>query len=72
MSHNEILQMYKDYVDPNYTWKNFTVEEQSKVLISARSNNELDVTKLKKEFPELLSLKESLLKYVFIKSNTHV
>ncbi|KAK9103464.1 hypothetical protein Sjap_020718 [Stephania japonica] len=65
VSHNEILQMYKDYIDPNFTWKNFTLEEQAKVIVAPRSNNELDATKLKREFPELLSIKESLIKYVF-------
>ncbi|KAJ3706673.1 hypothetical protein LUZ61_010378 [Rhynchospora tenuis] len=65
VSHNEILEMYRDYIDPNFTWKNFTLEEQAKVIIAPRSNNELDTTKLKNEFPELLSIKESLVKYVF-------
>lgn len=64
-SHNEILQMYKDIVDPSYTWTNFTLEEQAQVIKAPRSNNELDASKLKAEFPELLSLRESLLKYVF-------
>lgn len=27
ISHNEILQMYKEVVDPSFTWKNFTYEE---------------------------------------------
>ncbi|KAH7549500.1 hypothetical protein ACOSP7_025687 [Xanthoceras sorbifolium] len=65
VSHNEILEMYRDYIDPKFTWKNFTLEEQSKVIVAPRSNNELDTTKLKLEFPELLSIKESLIKYVF-------
>ncbi|GAB2211971.1 hypothetical protein Droror1_Dr00025311 [Drosera rotundifolia] len=65
VSHNEILEMYKQYVDPNFTWKNFTLEEQAKVIVAPRSNNELDASKLKKEFPELLPIKESLIKYVF-------
>ncbi|KAK9698642.1 hypothetical protein RND81_08G120100 [Saponaria officinalis] len=65
VSHNEILEMYREYIDPNYTWKNFTLEEQAKVIVAPRSNNELDTTKLKGEFPELLSIKESLIKYVF-------
>ncbi|XP_047339167.1 bifunctional dTDP-4-dehydrorhamnose 3,5-epimerase/dTDP-4-dehydrorhamnose reductase [Impatiens glandulifera] len=65
VSHNEILEMYKEYVDPSFTWKNFTLEEQAKVIIAPRSNNELDATKLKLEFPELLGIKESLVKYVF-------
>ncbi|CAL1375489.1 unnamed protein product [Linum trigynum] len=65
VSHNEILEMYRDYINPNFTWKNFTLEEQAKVIVAARSNNEMDGAKLKKEFPELLSIKESLIKYVF-------
>lgn len=65
VSHNEVLEMYRDYVDPNFKWKNFTLEEQTKVIVAPRSNNELDTTKLSKEFPEMLPIKESLLKYVF-------
>ncbi|KAK1374434.1 UDP-L-rhamnose synthase [Heracleum sosnowskyi] len=65
VSHNEILEMYRDYIDPKFTWKNFNLEEQAKVIIAPRSNNELDASKLKKEFPELLSIKESLIKNVF-------
>ncbi|XP_074319233.1 trifunctional UDP-glucose 4,6-dehydratase/UDP-4-keto-6-deoxy-D-glucose 3,5-epimerase/UDP-4-keto-L-rhamnose-reductase RHM1 [Silene latifolia] len=65
VSHNEILEMYKNYIDPSFKWANFTVEEQAKVIVAARSNNEMDASKLKKEFPELLSIKESLIKYVF-------
>ncbi|KDP25530.1 hypothetical protein JCGZ_20686 [Jatropha curcas] len=65
VSHNEILEMYKNYVDPNFTWKNFTLEEQAKVIVAPRSNNELDASKLSKEFPGMLPIKESLIKYVF-------
>lgn len=65
ISHNEILEMYKKYVDPGLKWVNFGMEEQAKVIVAPRSNNELDATKLKKEFPELLSIKDSIVKYVF-------
>jgi len=65
VSHNEILEMYKEYVDPTFTYKNFSLEEQAKVIVAARSNNELDASKLSKEFPEMLPIKESLIKYVF-------
>ncbi|XP_050160312.1 bifunctional dTDP-4-dehydrorhamnose 3,5-epimerase/dTDP-4-dehydrorhamnose reductase-like [Malus sylvestris] len=65
LSHNEILEMYKNYIDPSFKWTNFTVEEQAKVLVAGRSNCEVDASKLKKEFPELLPIKESLIKYVF-------
>ncbi|URE43806.1 Rhamnose biosynthetic enzyme [Musa troglodytarum] len=65
VSHNEILEMYKKYIDPSFKWANFTLEEQAKVIVAPRSNNEMDASKLKKEFPELCSIKESLIKYVF-------
>lgn len=60
VSHNEILEMYKNYIDPNFTWVNFTLEEQAKVIVAPRSNNEMDASKLKAEFPELLHIKDSL------------
>jgi len=60
ISHNEILEMYKDIVDPLFVWKNFTIEEQDTILKSKRSNNELDSCKLKKLFPEVKSIKESI------------
>ncbi|KAL2652532.1 hypothetical protein R1flu_020660 [Riccia fluitans] len=65
VSHNEVLEMYRDYVDPSFKWTNFNLEEQSKVIVAPRSNNELDASKLSKEFPEMLPIKESLIKYVF-------
>ncbi|KAE8725403.1 Trifunctional UDP-glucose 4,6-dehydratase/UDP-4-keto-6-deoxy-D-glucose 3,5-epimerase/UDP-4-keto-L-rhamnose-reductase RHM1 [Hibiscus syriacus] len=65
VSHNEILQLYKAYIDPTFNWVNFTLEEQAKVVVAERSNNELDASKLKAEFPEILSIKDSLIKYVF-------
>lgn len=61
ISHNEMLEMYKQYVDPEKTWQNFSAEEQSKILLSGRSNNELDTTKLKALYPDvLLPIKESV------------
>ncbi|PWA70717.1 bifunctional polymyxin resistance protein, ArnA [Artemisia annua] len=65
VSHNEILQLYREYINPNFKWANFDLEEQAKVISAPRSNNELDASKLKKEFPELLSIKDSIIKNVF-------
>ena len=53
ISHNEILDMYKQYIDPSFTYNNFTVEEQSKILKAGRSNNTLDVTKLIESVPDV-------------------
>ena len=47
VSHNEVLQMYKDYIDPDFTWSNFTVEEQAKVIVAPRSNNLLDTKRVR-------------------------
>lgn len=60
ISHNEILTMYKDIVDPNFTWKNFTIEEQDKILKSKRSNNHLDTTLLETLYPNVKNIKESV------------
>jgi len=46
ITHNEILEMYKEIVDPNFSWENFSIDEQNKILASKRSNNCLDTTTL--------------------------
>jgi len=46
VSHNQILSLYKKYVDNEFTWTNFTVEEQEKVLLAPRSNCVLNTGKL--------------------------
>ena len=50
ISHNEILTMYKEIVDPHFSWKNFTIEEQDKVLSSRRSNNLMNTSKLTSKY----------------------
>lgn len=62
ISHNEILALYKEYVDPNFTWTNFSVEEQNKILKCQRSNNELDVSKLLEKFPNVPPIQQSIIK----------
>ena len=46
ISHNEILEMYKEIVEPDFTWENFSIDEQNTILASKRSNNCLDTTTL--------------------------
>ena len=62
ISHNQILDLYREYIDPNFTYTNFTIEEQDKILKARRSNNELDASKLLKEFPEILPIQQSIIK----------
>ena len=58
VEHNEILELYQKYVDPTFVWANFTQEEQAKILLSERSNNELDTTTLQRLYPNLLPIRE--------------
>lgn len=60
ISHNEMLAMYKELVDPDFEWKNFSIEEQNKILASERSNNYLDTSLLEKLCPEVKPIKESV------------
>jgi nucleoside-diphosphate-sugar epimerase len=46
ITHNEILEMYKEIVDPSFSWENFSIEEQDKILTSKRSNNCLNTNTL--------------------------
>lgn len=62
ISHNEILSLYKEHIDNNFSWENFSIEEQDNVLKAKRSNNELDATKLLKEFPDTPHIKDSIIK----------
>ena len=60
ISHNEILQMYKEHVDPNFTWENFNILEQNQILASKRSNNYLDTAKLQELYPHIKNIKDSV------------
>jgi 3,5-epimerase/4-reductase len=53
ISHNEVLALYKKYIQPDFVWKNFTVEEQSKVIKAGRSNCELDTSKIQQALKKL-------------------
>lgn len=62
ISHNDILKMYKEIVDSDFTWKNFSIEEQRKILAADRSNNYLDTTKLESLFPEVDNIHDAVRK----------
>jgi len=62
ITHDEILEMYKEIIDPEHTWKNITLEEQDKILKSKRSNNHLDTTRLESMYPEVMPVKVSMRK----------
>jgi dTDP-4-dehydrorhamnose reductase len=60
ITHNEILELYKEYVDSSFTWKNFSIEEQNKILLSKRSNIELSSKKLYDLYPNIPDIKTSI------------
>lgn len=65
ITHNEILQMYKEIVDPTFQWETFSYNEQMLILKSHRSNNKLNTDKLESKYKVKHirdSVKEILLK----------
>jgi 3,5-epimerase/4-reductase len=60
ITHDEILTMYRELVDPAFSWELFTIEEQNAVLASRRSNNQLDTSRLERMFPEVPGIREAI------------
>ena len=60
ISHNEILEMYKEIVNNDFNWNNFTIEEQREILDSGRSNNFLETSRLQALYPQVKTIKESV------------
>tara|TARA_B100001094_G_scaffold310416_1_gene345019 strand:+ start:5970 stop:6818 length:849 start_codon:yes stop_codon:yes gene_type:complete len=60
VTHNEVLGLYKKHIDPEYTWKNFTEQEQNEILKSKRSNNTLNTNKLVQMYPNVKNIHDSI------------
>ena len=60
ISHNEILELYKENINPDFKWENMTIEEQNNILLSERSNNILNTEKLQKLYPDVKDIKTSI------------
>jgi len=60
ISHNEILEMYKEIIDPTFTWENFSQDEQRTILAADRSNNFLETVRLEQIYPELSHIKDAV------------
>ena len=72
ISHNEILEMFKEIVDPNFQYKNFSQAEQRKILSADRSNNFLDTTKLETLFPQVKNIKDSIREMLTLYKDTYI
>lgn len=60
ISHNEILDMYKKIVDPSFTYRNFSQEEQRQVIAADRSNNFLNTSRLESLYPQVTNIKDAV------------
>lgn len=60
ITHNEILNMFKDLVDPSLQWTNIITDEQNKILRSQRSNCQLDTNKLCSLYPDIPDIHTSV------------
>ena len=56
ISHNELLNAYKEIVNPSFSYVNFTLEEQNTILKVNRCYNELDISKLQALLPDLVEI----------------
>lgn len=55
VTHDRLLGIYKQLVDPDFVVTTMTVEEQDATVLKARrSNNALDVSKLQQRFPDVV------------------
>ena len=64
ISHNEILEMYKENIDKSFVWKNFSIEEQNIILLSKRTNTQLSTDKLYSLYPDIPDIKTSVEKCI--------
>ena len=60
ISHNEILELFKEIVDPSFNWLNMTEKEQNEILACERSNNFLETEKLEKLYPNIKNIKNAI------------
>jgi len=70
VSHAEILEMYKELVDPSKTWILMSYEDQSALLKSKRSNNELDTSKLVSWYPNVSHIRTAVRKALEKRAST--
>lgn len=67
ITHNEILTMYKEIIDPTITWQEFSKDEEC-LLKAKRSNTQLCTNKLYELYPDIpdihTSVKNCLMSYI--------
>ena len=71
ISHNDILEMYREIVDEDFKWDNFNIDEQREILESERSNNFLDTHKLESLY-KVKNIKDSVRDILYSMKNKRV
>jgi len=62
ITHKEILDMYKEHVDPNFKYEIMDLEEFKKYIVGKRSNNYLETQKLQSYYPNVDPIKDAVRK----------
>lgn len=57
---DEMLDLYREYIDQNHKYETFSALEQIKIMHSNRANAELSANKLLKEYPNIPPIRESV------------
>jgi hypothetical protein len=65
-----LKNMYKEIVDKDFTWNNFSIEEQRQILASERSNNFLDTSRLESLY-KVKGIKESVRDVLYKMKEVH-
>ena len=60
ITHNKILELYKKHVNPEFTWKTMTIEEQDSMLAARRSNNALDTSTIESLYEDILNAEQAV------------
>lgn len=61
LSHYEIMDLYKKYIDPEHVYEKITIEEQDMMLKARRSNCELSAKKLLSLYPQIPHIKDAII-----------
>jgi dTDP-4-dehydrorhamnose reductase len=60
ISHAEILDLYREYVDPSFTYHVMPLDELPQHTVGRRSNNYLDTHRLEAIYPYVLPIKDAV------------
>jgi len=60
LAHNEVLTLWRDRVDPSFTWQEWSAEQQDAALPARRSNNVLCTERLQAFAPDVLDTRTAL------------